>query len=75
MGSTLRRPYALKDGEPVRTDSGNLIYDLRCGEITDPPALATALKAITGVVEHGLFLGLAAEALIGTDAGVETLRP
>ena len=67
IGPMLRR----KDGEPVRTDGGNLIYDAACGDIPDPNMLADALKLITGVVEHGLFLGLADEALIGTDAGVE----
>ena len=65
----------VKNATPVRTDGGNVIYDLACGAIRDPQALAAALKAVTGVVEHGLFLGLAAEALIGTDAGVETLKP
>ncbi len=64
-----------KDGAPLKTDSGNLIYDLACAAIPHPKALAAALKAVTGVVEHGLFLGLATEALIGTDQGVETLHP
>lgn len=64
-----------RDGAPVRTDSGNLIYDLACGAIAAPADLAAALKAITGVVEHGLFLNLAERALIGTDAGVITLYP
>ena len=62
-------------GVPVRTDGGNLIYDLPCGVIDDPRGLAVALKALTGVVEHGLFLGLAERALIGTDLGVTTLYP
>jgi ribose 5-phosphate isomerase A len=65
----------LKDGAPLRTDSGNVIYDVTCGIIENPVALGAALKAVTGVVEHGLFLGLAAAALIGTDQGVETLHP
>ena len=59
----------------VRTDGGNLIYDARCGAITDPSRLADDLKLITGVVEHGLFLDLADEAIIGTDDGVEVLVP
>jgi ribose 5-phosphate isomerase A len=59
--------------EPVRTDGGNVIYDAACVAIPDPAALAAALKAVTGVVEHGLFLGLASEALIGTQDGVERL--
>jgi ribose 5-phosphate isomerase A len=65
----------MKDGQPVRTDGGNLIYDASCGAIPDPARLADALKAVTGVVDHGLFLDLADEALIGTDGGVERLHP
>jgi ribose 5-phosphate isomerase A len=65
----------LRDGQPVRTDGGNLIYDAPCEDIGDPAALAGALKALTGVVEHGLFLNLAERALIGTDEGVITLYP
>jgi ribose 5-phosphate isomerase A len=64
----------LKDGEPVRTDGGNLIYDAPCGAILDPAAVEAALKSITGVVDHGLFLGLAERALVGTDAGIVTVR-
>lgn len=66
----------LKDGEPVRTDGGNLIYDAACARIEEPAALAAALKGLTGVVEHGLFLDLCDEALIGGDDGaVERLYP
>jgi len=64
-----------KDGAPVRTDNGNLIYDAACGRIPEPAALAKALKSVTGVVDHGLFLDLADLALVGTDAGVITLEP
>ena len=59
----------------VRTDGGNVIYDARCGAIHDPVRLADDLKLITGVVEHGLFLDLADEAIIGGEDGVETLSP
>lgn len=59
----------------VRTDGGNVIYDAACGVIADPARLAADLKSLTGVVEHGLFLDLAEEAIIGTDTGVETLHP
>jgi ribose 5-phosphate isomerase A len=65
----------LKDGAPVRTDNGNLIYDAACGRIEEPAALAFALKSVTGVVDHGLFLDLADQALIGTANGVITLEP
>ena len=59
----------------VVTDGGNVIYDMPSGKIEDPAALAAALKSITGVVDHGLFLDLADEALIGTDEGVVRLTP
>ena len=59
----------------VRTDGGNLIYDAKCAAIHDPARLADDLKLVTGVVEHGLFLDLADEAIIGTDGGVELLTP
>ncbi|WP_333586107.1 ribose-5-phosphate isomerase RpiA [Phenylobacterium sp.] len=65
----------MKDGVPVRTDGGNLIYDAACGRIEEPAALADALKSVTGVVDHGLFLDLADQALVGTPQGVVTLEP
>ena len=65
----------LKDGAPVRTDNGNLIYDAACGRIAEPAALARALKSVTGVVDHGLFLDLADLALVGTAQGVIRLEP
>lgn len=65
----------VRDGQPVRTDEGNLIYDAACGRIEEPAALAAALKSVTGVVDHGLFLDLADRALIGGPGGVTTLEP
>ena len=65
----------IRDGEPVVTDSGNLIYDVVCGAIEYPSLLGEVLKSVTGVVEHGLFLDLADEALIGGDDGVERTTP
>lgn len=59
----------------VITDGGNLIYDMASGVIDQPAALGEALKSVTGVVDHGLFLDLADEALIGTDTGVVRLTP
>ena len=64
-----------KDGVPVLTDGGNLIYDAACGAIPNPTALAHDLKAVTGVVDHGLFLDLADEAIVGIDGGVERVLP
>ena len=65
----------MKDGVPVQTDGGNLIYDAACGRIEEPALLADALKSVTGVVDHGLFLDLADLALVGTPQGVVTLEP
>jgi len=64
-----------RDGQTFRTDSGNVIYDIACGRIEDPAVLAAALKSVTGVVEHGLFLDLADLALIGAPDGVVSLEP
>jgi len=65
----------LNAGAPVLTDSGNLIYDAPCGAILDPQGVEAALKSITGVVEHGLFLGLTREAIVGAPGGVQRLSP
>ena len=53
-----------KDG-PLVTDEGHHILDLHLGRIGDPPALAAALNALPGVVEHGLFIGMASAVVIG----------
>jgi ribose 5-phosphate isomerase A len=65
----------VRDGAPVMTDQGNLIYDAACGAIPDPAMLARVLKSVTGVVDHGLFLDMADEALIAGADGVERLTP
>jgi len=63
--------------EPYITDNGNLILDLTFeGHIDDAPALASRLKAETGVVEHGLFIGMAGECIVGGAEGPKVLsRP
>jgi ribose 5-phosphate isomerase A len=59
----------VKEGsEPFVTDGGHLILDCHLGAISDPERLAAALTAIPGVVEHGLFLGLA-KAVVMADVG------
>jgi ribose 5-phosphate isomerase A len=72
-GITALPVLRMKDGKEVLTDGGNLIYDAPCGVISDPSALADALKSITGVVDHGLFLDLADEALVAGPDGVQRL--
>ncbi|HET7038090.1 MAG TPA: ribose-5-phosphate isomerase RpiA [Thermomicrobiaceae bacterium] len=60
--------------QPFITDNGNLLLDVAFGPIADPAALAARLKQISGVVDHGLFIGLAGEALIGTPQGITILH-
>jgi ribose 5-phosphate isomerase A len=62
------------DGSPYITDNGNQILDCSFGKIADPPALALALSNIPGIVEHGLFIGLAKMALVGRVGEVEEIR-
>ena len=52
------------DGKPFITDEGHQILDCSFGQIPDPPALARGLSDMPGIVEHGLFIGLASVALI-----------
>jgi len=61
--------------EPFVTDGGHLILDASFGRIPDARALSDALHAIPGVVEHGLFLGLADLAVIAGSTGIRTLVP
>ena len=61
----------LADGKRMVTDEGNNIIDCAFERIDRPVALADRLAAMAGVVEHGLFLGIAERALIGTDTGVD----
>ncbi|TDX01174.1 ribose-5-phosphate isomerase RpiA [Dinghuibacter silviterrae] len=64
-----------RDGKPWITDHGNYILDAHFGAIADAPALGHALHEIPGVVEHGLFIGLATEVLVGyADGTVKELR-
>ncbi len=58
---------------PFITDGGNFIYDCHLQRLPNPEELAAALEAQTGVVEHGLFLGLAARAYVAGPDGVNEL--
>jgi len=63
----------MRDGAPVKTDSGNPVYDCAYGAITDARALAAALSAVPGIVEHGLFVGIATTLVVAHPGEVEVI--
>ena len=66
-----RPELRLAAGEPYRTDNGNLVLDTSFG-IVDA-GLGLALRGIPGVIEHGLFFGLARAAIIGSASGIHVM--
>lgn len=67
------RVRMLDGGKPFLTDSGNLILDCHFGPIDDPDELDEALKLVPGVVENGLFIGIADLAIIAGTDGIALL--
>lgn len=62
--------------KPYSTDAGNHIVDCMTGPIMEPVSLDLALKAITGVVDHGMFIGIADQAMVvDPEGGVAVLEP
>jgi ribose 5-phosphate isomerase A len=69
-------PVRLRGGDvPFVTDGGHHILDIDMGEIDEPVSLSRALLEIPGVVDHGLFIGIADAAYLAADGGVERLVP
>jgi ribose 5-phosphate isomerase A len=62
------------DGIPFRTDQGHFILDCTFGPIGDPHGLGRTLADRAGIVEHGLFLGLATDLVIAGSDGIRHLR-
>ena len=62
-----------RDGQPYVTDGGNYIFDCAFGEIEDPEMLDGLLKLIPGVVENGLFIGIASKVIVAGPDGVEEI--
>lgn len=61
------------DGQPYRTDNANLILDAHVNPLDDPAAFDARARGVPGVVDVGLFLGVATLVLIGSDAGVREI--
>jgi ribose 5-phosphate isomerase A len=66
-----RPQLRMATGEPFTTDNGNLVLDTGFGAVD--AALGVALHAIPGVIEHGLFFGMARAAIVGSATGVRIL--
>jgi ribose 5-phosphate isomerase A len=62
------------DGHAFVTDGGHWLLDAQLGRIVDPPALAKSLEAVPGVMEHGLFIGLAQAAILAGPKGVRLIE-
>jgi ribose 5-phosphate isomerase A len=65
----------MHDSKPYVTDEGNYIVDCHFDRIDDPIALEWEINRIPGVVENGLFIGLASLVLVASESGIAELRP
>ncbi len=61
-------------GQPYKTDQNNFILDANFGEMSNPNALAVKLNERAGIVEHGLFLGLANEVIVAAEDDIRHLK-
>jgi len=64
-------PHLRGGDTPYITDNGHLIYDCAFDGIEDPEELERTINSIPGVVENGLFIGLASKVIIATEDGIE----
>jgi ribose 5-phosphate isomerase A len=74
LGARIRLRLGDGAAEPFITDQGNYILDCDFGPIADPVGLGARLDARTGIVGHGLFLGLATDVIVAGASGVRHLR-
>lgn len=63
------------DGTPFHTDQGNLVLDCAWGPLEDAAGLASRLDGRAGVMEHGLFIGIATDLVVAGPQGVEHRQP
>ena len=61
-------------GQPYKTDQNNFILDADFGEMADPGGIAAGLNGRAGIVEHGLFLGLASDVILAAEDGIRHLK-
>jgi ribose 5-phosphate isomerase A len=70
----LKCTLRLTEGKPFLTDNGNYILDCAAGAIQEPAKLHTELKLLAGVVETGLFVGMASTAIIASSDGIRIIE-
>ncbi|MGZ3578198.1 MAG: ribose-5-phosphate isomerase RpiA [Syntrophales bacterium] len=68
------KPRKERGGKLFKTDQGNIILDANFGPISDPAKLAADLKACAGIVEHGLFIGIATDVIVAGKGGLRHLE-
>jgi ribose 5-phosphate isomerase A len=61
-------------GQPYQTDQNNYILDADFGAMADPNGLASRLNERAGIVEHGLFLGLASDVIVAAEDNIRHLK-
>ncbi len=75
LGAAIQIRRDPDSGEPFITDNENYVLDAWFGPIDDPNQLSRRIKEITGVIEHGLFVGIVDEVIVAGEDGVTTLTP
>ena len=70
-----RPALRMYDGKPFVTDNGNYVLDCKYDGIEDPAWLAEHMNSLVGVVDHGLFVGMAGRVLVGDSAGKVRVIP
>lgn len=75
LGASIEMRLDSGTGDPFVTDNDNFVVDAAFGPIADPNQLSRRIKEITGVIEHGLFVGVVDEVIVGGDDGTTVLTP
>ncbi|MBL8789473.1 MAG: ribose-5-phosphate isomerase RpiA [Rhizobiales bacterium] len=73
LGMNPKMVLRMKDGQAFRTDMGNVIVDAACDEIKEPERLEFMLNNIPGVVNNGLFIGIASRVIMATSKGTQEI--